>query len=391
MSRALNIGIGGAGVAGLAAAALLARLGHRVQVFDQFPEPRPVGSGLMIQPVGLKVLDRLALAENLTAQSSRITRIVGQARNGKRVLDTAYADLRADAVGLAVQRSSLFDLLLQSALDAGTNLVPATTVTGIDDTTLITEDGEIGPFDLVLDCLGAYSPLCPRPSRPLAYGALWALLDWPEGQDFNQGWLEQRYRRAAKMVGVLPVGQRPGAPLKLTFFYSLKGTDYAGWRARSLGAWKTEVLGLWPECGPILDQINTHDDLVFAQYTHHTVRRPGRGRIAHLGDSHHATSPQLGQGANTALLDAAALADALARHDDPTQATAAYARARRGHVWLYQTASWAFTPLYQSDNLFFPWLRNNIAAPISRVPPIPRLLAKLVAGEMIRTGVDRDS
>ncbi|MBU1286773.1 MAG: NAD(P)-binding protein, partial [Alphaproteobacteria bacterium] len=36
MATSLNIGIAGAGIGGLAAAALLAGEGHRVTVFDQF-------------------------------------------------------------------------------------------------------------------------------------------------------------------------------------------------------------------------------------------------------------------------------------------------------------------------------------------------------------------
>ncbi|HEX8449366.1 MAG TPA: NAD(P)-binding protein, partial [Allosphingosinicella sp.] len=48
--RGLDIGIAGCGVGGLAAALLLARDGHRVRLYERFDAPRPVGSGLMIQP-----------------------------------------------------------------------------------------------------------------------------------------------------------------------------------------------------------------------------------------------------------------------------------------------------------------------------------------------------
>ncbi|MEM1163807.1 MAG: FAD-dependent monooxygenase [Pseudomonadota bacterium] len=384
----MKIAIAGAGIAGLASAALLARAGHEVEVFDQFPEPRPVGSGLMIQPIGLRVLKRLGLDEDARAQASPIARVYGETVAGRKVLDTNYADLRDDVYGFALQRAALFDLLLQAARDAGAILTQDTAITGGRSAWLSTEEDTLGPFDLVLDCLGAYSPLCPRPSKPLAYGALWGLFDWPSNGVFHADWLEQRYRHASRMVGVLPVGQRPGEPRKLTFFYSMKSSDEPAWRARSLNDWKDEVRQIWRETGPVLDQIRSHDDLVFAQYTHHTVAYPAQGRIAHLGDSHHATSPQLGQGANTALLDAAAVADALARKTDLTGALNAYEQARWRHVWIYQTASWAFTPLYQSDSRILPWVRDRIAAPLSRVPPMPRILAKLVAGEFVDPGVN---
>ena len=55
-----NIAIVGAGIGGLTAAALLARQGHTITVFDQFNVPRPVGSGLVIQPVGKQSSTRSA-------------------------------------------------------------------------------------------------------------------------------------------------------------------------------------------------------------------------------------------------------------------------------------------------------------------------------------------
>ena len=342
---------------------------------------------MMVQPVGLAVLERLGLAEDLIAHAAPVSRILGRSHGDRIVLDVAYSALGTAACGYGTQRALLFDLLLQTANAAGVGLVPGMTILGAREATdgvrLHTEAGIQGPFDLVLDCLGFASALCPEASAPLAYGALWALLDWPDDSPFARDRLEQRYRHASRMVGVLPVGQSVADHrARLTFFWSLRGTDFADWRARPLALWKDDVRALWPETEALLDQIQTHDDLIFAQYTHRTLRRPGAGCLAHLGDSFHATSPQLGQGANMALLDALALATAVARETSVPDATARYARTRRLHVWLYQTASWMFTPVYQSDSRVLPWIRDRLAAPLSRVPPAPGLLARLVAGEL---------
>ena len=51
----LNIAIAGCGPCGLAAALLLHRAGHEVTLFERFDTPRPIGSGLMIQPTGMAV------------------------------------------------------------------------------------------------------------------------------------------------------------------------------------------------------------------------------------------------------------------------------------------------------------------------------------------------
>ena len=54
--KPLHIAIVGYGTAGQAAALLLARDGHRVEVFERAPEPGPVGAGFLLQTTGLQVL-----------------------------------------------------------------------------------------------------------------------------------------------------------------------------------------------------------------------------------------------------------------------------------------------------------------------------------------------
>ncbi|MCY1240803.1 ubiquinone biosynthesis hydroxylase, UbiH/UbiF/VisC/COQ6 family [compost metagenome] len=116
----------------------------------------------------------------------------------------------------------------------------------------------------------------------------------------------------------------------------------------------------------MLDQVADWEQLTLARYAHRTMRPPVSGRIAFLGDSAHSTSPQLGQGANMALLDVAALTHALETAPDLDSALAAYAAARRNHVALFQLLSLLFTPFYQSDSTLSPgcatgWSRRSRA------------------------------
>ena len=72
MARAFDIAIIGAGIAGLAAATLLRRAGHRLVVYERFAASRPIGSGLMLQPTGLAALERLGLRGPVEALGARI-------------------------------------------------------------------------------------------------------------------------------------------------------------------------------------------------------------------------------------------------------------------------------------------------------------------------------
>src|SRR6187402_2223782 len=119
MRPALDIAVAGCGIAGLAAAALLSREGHRVTVFEQFAAPGPVGSGLLLQPTGMAVLEKLGLDRQTIASGSRIERLHGRS-DCRDVLDVRYASLdREDGFAIGIKRSALFDLLFAAARDAG--------------------------------------------------------------------------------------------------------------------------------------------------------------------------------------------------------------------------------------------------------------------------------
>ena len=186
------------------------------------------------------------------------------------------------------------------------------------------------------------------------------------------------------MIGVLPVNRQTlrGDP-KVAFFWSIKREDVALVRETGINAWKRRVRDLWPETDVLLDQINSFDDLTFAAYGHHTLAAPADDRLFHVGDSYHATSPQLGQGANMALLDAAALGAALQNGGDLRDAARAYKRMRHSHVRTYQALSSWLTPFYQSDSATIAIARDTLVATAARVPPMPFLLARLVAGDLI--------
>ena len=393
MTVAQTIAIVGAGIGGLAAAALLARTGHRVEVFDQFAAPRPIGSGLVIQPVGQAVLDRCGALDAARSLGQPITAMRGiEVTGGRTVLDVRY-DWQGNRPGgprhgLAIHRAALFAALHDAALQAGATIAPDARVISAplkEKRWLVTERARHGPFDLVLDAAGVSSSLSPLVARPLPFGAVWGTVPWPDGCSFDRSMLVQRYHRASRMAGILPLGRIDSAgPDLAAVFWSLPTTALADWHQRDIPAWKAEVTSLWPEIAPFLATLSTPADLTPARYSHGTLGRPFAERLVHIGDAAHRASPQLGQGANMALLDAFALAVALhettASGDDPG---AAYARARRWHVRLYQTMSAAFTPQYQSDSRWLPVLRDRVLMPVSRLPPVPRLLARLVAGDLI--------
>ncbi|WP_037151000.1 FAD-dependent oxidoreductase [Rhizobium freirei] len=392
--KPLKIAIVGAGPAGLAASLFLTRAGHTTDIIERFDNPAPVGSALMLQPTGLTVLESLGLGPAIHAAGNRIDRLFGtETTRGRIVLDVRYNALPGGRYGLGVHRAALFDTLYDEVSARRHPIHTGQRVVGVVEqgsgSYLSIEGGErLGPYDLVIDASGARSelvaasPVAPS-SRGLTYGAFWATLDCPDGL-VDQAALTQRYDKASVMIGVLPVGSRkPDMPRQAALFWSLKVADADEVRKRGLDRWKDTIRGYWPECEPLLEQLKDWDQLTLARYAHRTVMMPYSGRTVFVGDAAHSTSPQLGQGANMALLDVAVLAHALAGHDSLEAALSAYAKARRTHVRLFQLLSAAFTPFYQSDSAALAWIRDRLVATIARVPPAPQILAAIVSGTLV--------
>ena len=121
---------------------------------------------------------------------------------------------------------------------------------------LTTVDGrDLGSFDLVIDSAKAGLPLSPKASHPPAYGVIWRTVDWPD-TDLPMDMLRQRYRRADRMVGVLPIGTLPGEDTpKAAILWSMPLDGHAGWLDRGLLAWKDEAVALWRDFAPFAAQI----------------------------------------------------------------------------------------------------------------------------------------
>jgi 2-polyprenyl-6-methoxyphenol hydroxylase-like FAD-dependent oxidoreductase len=389
-----RIAICGAGPAGLAMTLMLTRAGHDVDLIERFDQPAPVGSGLILQPTGLSVLHMLGLYERIRGLGHRIDRLWGtDVRSGRAVLDVHYDAAPGGRFGLAVQRSALFSTLHDAVVAAGIPIQSGRAVVSVrnnerDPVLKLADGSEMGPYRLVIDATGARSQLMTQlcageKSRELAYGAFWATLD-AAAMPHEPHALVQRYDKASVMIGVLPTGRlAPEGRDKIAFFWSQKIGEAETVIAQGLDAWKTRLSGYWPETSPLLEEITAWDQLTLARYHHRTLSRPARGRVVFIGDAAHCTSPQLGQGANMALLDAAALALGLSRNEGIDEAVEAYCRARRYHVRFFQALSRMFTPFYQGDSTTLAFIRDQVVSTLAKMPPSPRLLAAIVAGTLL--------
>jgi 2-polyprenyl-6-methoxyphenol hydroxylase-like FAD-dependent oxidoreductase len=364
----VRVGVVGCGTAGAAAAILLARAGNEVTVLERVPEPKAVGAGIIVQPTGQAVLARLGLLDQVVAKGARLERLYLRTVKGRTLADLRYAAIDPAWYGLGIHRGALFEALYGAAREV------ARVHTGVEVTQLrrqgaVTYAGDHGPFDLVVLADGAASTLRTAHAATYPWGALWFV-------GTSDGFTSELYQvaeRAHALYGILPSGQG-----LVSLFWSLPAARLDAWRAQ-FAAWKAEVARFDPRIEPVLAQIASPDQITFARYRDVRMRAWHDGNVVTIGDAAHATSPQLGQGANLALMDALELADAVAGEPLPA-ALATYSRRRARHLRHYQRMTRLLTPFFQSSSRMLGWLRDWTFPIANALPPLRNQMVRTMAG-----------
>lgn len=394
MTRPLNIGIIGCGTAGASAALFLARAGHRITVYEAVSEPHAVGAGITLQPTGMAVLSRLGLLEPVVARGARIDHLYCVTRRGRPVLDMRYSDFDESTFGLGLHRGVLFETLFRAVQEEpGVELRLSMPIAGLraraKRRVVVDRAGrDVGEHDLVIVADGARSQLRDDVNLALRqsmypWGALWFIGDDPEGE--FDGALHQVVEGTERMFGMLPSGLGPAVEgqadtKKVSLFWSVRADRVDAWHEAGLDAW-TSLLGeMEPRSRDLLEQIHEPEQVLFARYFDVVMRRWHQPGVVFLGDAAHATSPQLGQGANLALMDAMALHDALQNQPTLDDALRTYSSMRASHLRYYQWATRFLTPFFQSDMKPLGWLRDALGATACRIPFVRKKMVRTMCG-----------
>lgn len=400
-ARPLDVGVVGAGYAGATLATLLGRQGHDVTLYERVATPGPVGAGILLQPSGMQVLEQLGLLADVLPRGSIISELNVRREHNRQVLLLRYADLGSQWFAQGIHRGALYEVILAAAqgaaaLRCGVNVTRARRVQSAAGGWQVWDERDhvVGQHQLLVLCDGAHSGVhvSPAPRRSAAaypWGAAWAVLQDPSR--VFRGSLEQWVSGTQEMLGFLPTGVGPAStgnrvPL-VSLFWSLNAEGVLEWRRAGLGAWRDRVLRLAPQAAPLLDQVASLDQLLFVRYSDVSMSRCDGPGLVYLGDAAHAMSPQLGQGANLALIDAHVLAQCLSLESSTFGVDAClreYSRRRSGQLGYYQWATRFLTPFFQSDHTALGWLRDAVMGQATRVEIARRLMLQSMAG--VRTG-----
>lgn len=322
----LRIAVVGGGVGGAAAALLLARHGAHVLLVERVAQPRAVGAGIALAENGVAVLESLGLGPALA---------IAREVRGIRVSDahgrTLLAPPRPAPRVVMLRRSTLQGMLLDAlAAEPGVERAFGVELVRADAAgTIVLQDADAGTRTLQMDLVIGADGVRSRVREGGAFGArvrstgiryLSGVVREALGEQV-EAWTP------AGIFGSFAVDDG-------TYFFASCGTPacVAALRARDLGALRAEWTRAYAPAARILGAIDGFDSLLVNEVVRVDCVRWHDGRLALLGDAAHAMAPNLGQGANSALVDAAVLLDELRRAPTLPVALAAYDRRRRPAV-----------------------------------------------------------
>ncbi|MCW5714880.1 MAG: FAD-dependent monooxygenase [Bauldia sp.] len=380
------MGIVGGGVAGLAAALGLARTGHDVTVLERRAATDPGGTGLLLQPFALEALRALGVREAVERRGARIG-VLERFEDGAPVLRLRYDELAAGLFGVGIQRGQLHGVLLEHARGAGAMVYFGRDVLALEeheDGVRLVEGGQRSElFDVLVVADGLTSRLrgqlpLAAAVRPCAWSVCTAVLTDIDAA--NAPVLRQYYRSADAFIGLLPVD--PAAPGTISFFWNVPRTDRPSLPAAALHARRAELSGFFPPTGTLLAQLDPATELPCFSYAEVRMEHWHTWRCVVIGDAAHGLDPQLGLGANLALVDGMTLARCLAGVGPAEVATALadYQHLRAPTIRRLERANRFVVPLLQSDSAGARWMRRAVFGLARRSAPLRRRILGAVAG-----------
>ena len=316
----MNIKIIGGGIAGLSAAIALSNRDFEVTVFEQSFEYRNAGLGFMLLPNGLEALDRIGLGDRARSLGKRIQSITMRRSDGSLMKNEELLD------SICVRRHDFLRLLRRqlpaSAVRSGMKFIRFETGAGGRAAAACFEDRchdgarhrEEGDLFVGADGVrsGTRRHLYPGyETSPVLVKELVSMVPASDiAAELDDTFLKVHHRDGGLAVGLVPA--RPGDVIWF-LQYDCHRWDVESSDSESRREFARRLLADWPSPIPsLIERTDFSASHVWNTTDMDLLPSFFRGNVVLIGDAAHTFLPFTSQGVNSALQDAAELADALA-------------------------------------------------------------------------------
>lgn len=378
--RECEILVIGGGIGGLTAAIAVRKLGFRAAVFEQAPRFQNLGGGLVLHSNGQRVLAALGL---LIAMEPRLhaTQVINIERAGASTLSTFdYRSLAVPYNRCAILlRHELLAFLLTAAERLGIPVYYGWRADGLKTTASETEvsfsNGRTAAGPVVIGADGVHSEMRRHAGLRAATGRPGeAHLRGISISGLHDTEIHELWSANGRRFGYAPL------PRGKVYFYCSPLGRWPFRDPREFDQWK----GSWFEFGPnVRDLVGNVPDWSAVNYSEVTeieTRRWSEPPVFLVGDAAHGMTPDLGQGANSAMVDALVLARLLRKENSLNTIAQEYHRLRFEFTTKVQRASRRVGWLAKQHSPVMRFLTDRALRSVATLPRLTREQRLLAAG-----------
>lgn len=355
----MKITIIGAGIGGLTLAIALQKKGIEVEIFEATSAFGKVGAGIVLAINAMQVYQRLGLAQQLKANGNCLEKMAITSADLKIMAgnELAYFEEKYALNNVAIHRATLHEILLSELPNVPLHLNKKLKnleehVEGIHLEFL---DGTTHTADLVIGADGIHSgvrqSIFPQAKERFAKQLCWrgvVPFKLEKGMDatMREAWGNGR------RFGIVPIE---------------KGQVYwfacASYQKNAKEAFEgTDLSALFSDFDPLVTQLikaSPSNQIIEAELSDlELLKTWHKGKVCLMGDAAHATTPNMGQGANQAIESAWVLADCLAKEVDYHTAFECFQKTRQAKAHQIIKTSWQIGKLAHLQNPVLTTFRN---------------------------------
>ncbi|MES2064869.1 MAG: FAD-dependent monooxygenase [Bacteroidota bacterium] len=313
--------VSGASIAGLSTAWWMNKIGYRVTVVEIANEPRVAGGAVNIEDAALDATKRMGIFEQLKAHRLNVELI--QFKNAQDITEGSISFLSENTElsdnDIEIERDKFIGILYND-LKNNVEFIFNNSVTALteaeDDIKVSFKNSPEQVFDLVFGCDGSHSGV-----RKIWFGPETEYAHFLEAYFsitiVNKLLVKQKVMQMFNVPdkGVMLNAYNNKTDIIFTFFSEKEITyDYRNIEQQRKII-SDQFAGLSWRTAELLEEVQNSKDFYFDKFCQIKMPLWTKGRVALVGDAGYCASPAAGKGASLSIIGAAALADALNKHN----------------------------------------------------------------------------